>query len=129
MISLYKLLFLSWKKIKDYFLYIKEKYYIIDIKAYKNIGTKGFFPKDKGERKFHNSREEGPFQIRITVMAEDFQFKEQKIVLVKPIKKITEEKRARFGRCQTWRGSFDFLCRITRKKIEEKGLSDSDDDE
>ena len=142
------------KKQFKYNIYVKEKYYIIDIKASKSIGTKVFFPKDKGERKFHNSREEGPFQIRIVVMAEDFQFKEQKIVLVKPIKKITEDKktndksnintRKEIKKIENEKaaitpedsedvkaeeGVLTFYVELQETKVEEKGLSDSDDDE
>ena len=81
------------KKDFKYFIYVKDRYYIIDINASKIIGSKNFFPEDKTDRKFHNSREEGPFHLRISVLAEDFQFKEKKIKLVKAPKKIEKGKK------------------------------------
>ena len=76
-----------------YNIYVKDRYYIIDINASKIIGSKNFFPEDKTDRKFHNSREEGPFHLRISVLAEDFQFKEKKIKLVKAPKKNERSKK------------------------------------
>ena len=79
----------------DYSIYPKDQYYIFDIQATKIIGTKNFFPKEitNGDRKFHNSREEGPFSIRFNVYGEDFQFKELDIIQVKAPKKNVEKKK------------------------------------
>ena len=134
------------KKQFKYNIYVKKKYYIIDIKAFKSIGTKEFFPKEKGERKFFNSREEGPFQIRLTVLAEDFEFKEQKIVMVKPQKKVnetqknndknakketkkTESEKTSIGLedVKSEEGVLTFYVELQETKVEEKGLSDSED--
>ena len=81
------------KKQFKYTIYVKDKYYIIDISACKNVGSKNFFPKEKTERKFYNNREDGPFHLRFSVLTEDIQFKEKKIKLVKPPKKNEETKK------------------------------------
>jgi hypothetical protein len=81
------------KKEFKYNIYIKEKYYIFDIKATKVIGSKKFFPKNEYETKYYNTREEGPFNIRFNILAEDFQFKEKKIFQVKPPKNNIEKKK------------------------------------
>ena len=82
------------KKLFKYNIFVKDKFYIIDINASKFIGSKDFFPKNSDPRKFNNNREEGPFHLRISVLAEDFQFKEKKIKLVKAPKKIDEPKKS-----------------------------------
>ena len=82
------------KKLFKYNIFVKEKFYIIDINASKFIGSKDFFPENRDPRKFNNNREEGPFHLRISVLAEDFQFKEKKIKLVKASKKIDEPKKS-----------------------------------
>ena len=82
------------KKLFKYNIFVKDKFYIIDINASKFIGSKDFFPKNRDPRKFNNNREEGPFHLRISVLAEDFQFKEKKIKLVKAPKKIDEPKKS-----------------------------------
>ena len=66
---------------------------IIDINACKSIDSKGFFPKDNSDRRFHNNRQDGPFHLRINILAEDFQFKEKKIQMVKPPKKTEKSKK------------------------------------
>ena len=81
------------KKQFKYNIYVKDKFYIIDINACKSIGSKGFFPKDNSERRFHNNRQDGPFHLRINILAEDFQFKEKKIQMVKPPKKTEKSKK------------------------------------
>ena len=82
------------KKLFKYNIFVKDKFYIIDINASKFIGSKDFFPENRDPRKFNNNREEGPFHLRISVLAEDFQFKEKKIKLVKAPKKIDEPKKS-----------------------------------
>jgi len=82
------------KKLFKYNIFVKDKFYIIDINASKFIGSKDFFPENRDPRKFNNNREEGPFHLRISVLAEDFQFKEKKIKLVKASKKIDEPKKS-----------------------------------
>ena len=81
------------KKQFKYNIYVKDKFYIIDINACKSIGSKGFFPKDNSDRRFHNNRQDGPFHLRINILAEDFQFKEKKIQMVKPPKKTEKSKK------------------------------------
>ena len=81
------------KKQFKYNIFDKDNYYIIDINSSKFIGTKDFFPKEKDGRKFFNNREEGPFHLRFSVLAEDFKFKEKKIKLPKMGKKLKEEKK------------------------------------
>ena len=80
------------KKQFHYTIYVKDKYYFIDINACKSLGSKEFFTKENNEKKFYNSRQEGPFHLRISVLAEDFQFKEKKIKMVKS-KKSGESKK------------------------------------
>ena len=137
------------KKQFKYNIYVKESYYIIDIKANKIIGSKDLFPKEKPGKKFNNSREEGPFQIRIKVLAEDFQFKEQKIIFVKSLKKGNENKKNNdkmntkketkkqenekssedLEEVKSEDGVLTFYIELQETKTEEKGLSDSEDDE
>jgi len=81
------------KKQFKYNICDKDNYYIIDINSSKFIGTKDFFPKEKDGRKFFNNREEGPFHLRFSVLAEDFQFKGKKIKLLKMGKELKEEKK------------------------------------
>ena len=80
------------KKQFKYNIFVKDKYYIIDIIACKIIGSKNFFSKKNANRRFHNTREEGYFNLRINVLAEDFLFKEKKIRLVKASNINLEEK-------------------------------------
>ena len=81
------------KKQFKYNIFDKDNYYIIDINSSKFIGTKDFFPKEKDGRNFFNNREEGPFHLRFNILAEDFQFKEKRIKMVKMGKKLKEEKK------------------------------------
>ena len=80
------------KKQFKYNIFVKDKYYIIDIIACKIIGSKNFFSKKNANGRFHNTREEGYFNLRINVLAEDFLFKEKKIRLVKASNINLEEK-------------------------------------
>ncbi len=81
------------KKQFKYNIYVKDKFYIFDIKATKIIGSKEFFSKTSSDRKFLNTREEGPFHLRFNILAEDFQFKEQKITQVKKPKENVNKKK------------------------------------
>jgi len=134
------------KKQFKYNIFVKDKYYIFDIKAIKNIGSKNFFPKESNDRKFYNTREEGPFQIRFNILAEDFQFKEMAIKQVKAPKKIPEKKKLEskeiipenkstekdkileIDEVKSEEGVLTFYVELQTIKIEEKGLPDSDDD-
>ena len=130
-----------------YNIFVRDKYYIFDIKATKNIGSKNFFPKESScNRKFYNTREEGPFQIRFNILAEDFQFKELVIKQVKAPKKIPEKKQfpskeiipenvngekgqiLEIDEVKSEEGVLTFYVELQTIKIEEKVLSDSDDD-
>ena len=140
------------KKSFKYNIYVKDKFYIIDINASKFIGSKDFFPKVKDTRKFDNNREEGPFHLRISVLAEDFQFKEKKIKMVKASKKGDEPKKSSEKPANSKKGGkghveseelkiekedeeinpeegvLTFYIELQETKTEEHGLSDSDDD-
>ena len=140
------------KKSFKYNIYVKDKFYIIDINASKFIGSKDFFPKVKDTRKFDNNREEGPFHLRISVLAEDFQFKEKKIKMVKALKKGDEPKKSSEKPANSKKGGkghveseelkiekedeeinpeegvLTFYIELQETKTEEHGLSDSDDD-
>ena len=140
------------KKLFKYNIFVKDKFYIIDINASKFIGSKDFFPKDKDPRKFNNNREEGPFHLRISVLAEDFQFKEKKIKLVKASKKIDEPKKSvekptsskkgkghveseeqkvekeKEGEIESEEGVLTFYIELQEEKTEEHELSLSDED-
>lgn len=63
------------------------------LKQQKLLAQKKFFPKNEYETKYYNTREEGPFNIRFNILAEDFQFKEKKIYQVKPPKNNIEKKK------------------------------------
>ena len=140
------------KKLFKYNIFVKDKFYIIDINASKFIGSKDFFPKDKDPRKFNNNREEGPFHLRISVLAEDLQFKEKKIKLVKASKKIDESKKSvekpisskkgkghveseeqkvekeKEGEIESEEGVLTFYIELQEEKTEEHELSLSDED-
>ena len=137
------------KKEFKYNIYIKEKYYIFDIKATKVIGSKCFFTKNENNSKCYNTREDGPFNLRFSILAEDFQFKEKKIIQVKPpknssiekkkidpqvskeaneINKGEKEKTLELDEVKSEDGVLTFYIELQEIKVEEKGLSDSDDD-
>ena len=106
----------------------------------------------KDTRKFDNNREEGPFHLRISVLAEDFQFKEKKIKMVKALKKGDEPKESSEKPANSKKGGkghveseelkiekedeeikpeegvLTFYIELQETKTEEHGLSDSDDD-
>jgi len=129
-----------------YNIFVKDKYYIFDIKAIKIIGSKNFFPKESNNRNFYNTREEGPFQIRFSILAEDFHFKELEIKQVKAPKKIPEKKKLEskeiipenkneekdkfleIDEVKSEEGVLTFYIELKTIKIEELGLSDSDYD-
>ena len=137
------------KKSFKYNIFVKDKYYIFDIKATKIIGSKPFFPKELSDRKFSNSREEGPFQIRFNILAEDFQFKTLEIKQVKAPKKPVEKtkidykiannsketKKGETGKSlelddvKSEEGVLTFYVELQITKSEEKGLSDSEDED
>ena len=141
------------KKLFKYNIFVKDKFYIIDINASKFIGSKDFFPENRDPRKFNNNREEGPFHLRISVLAEDFQFKEKKIKLVKASKKIDEPKKSvekpisskkgkghveseeqkvekeKEGEIESEEGVLTFYIELQQEtKIEPNVLTDSDED-
>ena len=140
------------KKLFKYNIFVKDKFYIIDINASKFIGSKDFFPENRDPRKFNNNREEGPFHLRISVLAEDFQFKEKKIKLVKAPKKIDEPKKSvekpisskkgkghveseeqkvekeKEGEIESEEGVLTFYIELQEEKTEEHELSLSDED-
>ena len=140
------------KKLFKYNIFVKDKFYIIDINASKFIGSKDFFPENRDPRKFNNNREEGPFHLRISVLAEDFQFKEKKIKLVKASKKIDEPKKSVEkptsskkgkghveseeqkvekeieGEIESEEGVLTFYIELQEEKTEEHELSLSDED-
>ena len=139
------------KKQFKYNIYVKDKFYIFDIKATKIIGSKNFL-QTNNDKRFLNTREEGFFQIRFNILAEDFQFKEKKITQVKPPKKGVEkkkieckttiadkgtkeikekenEKTLELDEVKAEEGVLTFYVELQETKSEEKGLSDSEDDE
>ena len=140
------------KKLFKYNIFVKDKFYIIDINASKFIGSKDFFPENRDPRKFNNNREEGPFHLRISVLAEDFQFKEKKIKLVKASKKIDEPKKSvekpisskkgkghveseeqkvekeKEGEIESEEGVLTFYIELQETKTEPHVLTDSDED-
>lgn len=71
------------------------------LKQQKLLVQKNSFQKNEYETKYYNTREEGPFNIRFNILAEDFQFKEKKIYQVKPPKNNIEKKNysTNFKRC------------------------------
>lgn len=138
------------KKFFKYNIIPLDKFYVFDIKANKIIGSKDFFPKNMSDRKFKNTREEGQFHLRFNVLAEDFQFKELKIKQVKAPKnkvdkhkveaqnnnnskecknEIQKDKILEIDEIKSEEGVLTFYVELQITKPEEKGLSDSEDDQ
>ena len=138
------------KKQFHYNIYPKEQYYIFDINATKIIGSKNFFPKDTSDRKFINTREEGPFHLRFNVHGEDFQFKDLKITQVKAPKKNVDKKKIdckissgntkeskNFEKDKTLEldevkaedGVLTFYLELQENKYVDRTISDSEDDD
>ena len=138
------------KKQFHYNIYPKEQYYIFDINATKIIGSKNFFPKDTSDRKFINTREEGPFHLRFNVHGEDFQFKDLKITQVKApkknvdkkkidckissgntkeSKKSTSEQTLELDEVKAEDGVLTFYLELQENKYVDRTISDSEDDD